>query len=351
MGGEPTFVSVDDPDGAEWNTAALGPDKRRLAVELFSRLKQKYAPQGLAHFGQGKWYPGEQLPRWSLNCFWRRDGEPIWQNPELLDDETNDYGVNADDRAGVSSRRSRSSWGCRREYVFRGLRRRVLLPVARAPLAGQRRSVRFEARGSAGTRAAGASVRAGSRQRRRPRAAGRTRHVGRTLAHRPLVPAPRALLPDSRRFAARLSLAARFAAVGHEGATIRTCIRRIRRQSPTAAARARRHSPPAARRRRCDARERGGDANAARKAGATESSRRARAPPAQRVGALAHAHGDVRRSRATACSICSCRRPTQLEDYLELVARDRSAPQKRIAAGGARRLRAAERSAPQLASA
>ena len=93
MGGEPTFVSVDDPDGAEWNTKAMGPDKRRLAIELYDRLKKKYAPQGLSHFGQGKWYPGEQLPRWSLNCFWRRDGEPIWTNPELLDNEKQDRGV------------------------------------------------------------------------------------------------------------------------------------------------------------------------------------------------------------------------------------------------------------------
>ena len=93
MGGEPTFVSVDDPDGAEWNTAALGPTKRRLAAELFHRLKDKYAPQGLAHFGQGKWYPGEQLPRWSLNCFWRRDGEPIWTHADLCADESRDYGA------------------------------------------------------------------------------------------------------------------------------------------------------------------------------------------------------------------------------------------------------------------
>src|SRR5476649_1259140 len=77
MGGEPTFVSIDDPDGAEWNTAALGPDKRRLSAELFQRMRKHYAPKGLVHFGQGKWYPGEQLPRWSLNCYWRRDGEPI----------------------------------------------------------------------------------------------------------------------------------------------------------------------------------------------------------------------------------------------------------------------------------
>jgi uncharacterized protein (DUF2126 family)/transglutaminase-like putative cysteine protease len=87
MGGEPTFVSIDDPDGAEWNTAALGANKRKLAADLYRRLKNKYAPLGLAHFGQGKWYPGEQLPRWSLNCYWRKDGEPLWLNPNLTADE------------------------------------------------------------------------------------------------------------------------------------------------------------------------------------------------------------------------------------------------------------------------
>ena len=88
MGGEPTFVSIDDPDGEEWNTAALGTDKRRLAADLYHRLRKRYGAQGLVHFGQGKWYPGEQLPRWSLNCFWRADGEPIWLNESLIADES-----------------------------------------------------------------------------------------------------------------------------------------------------------------------------------------------------------------------------------------------------------------------
>jgi uncharacterized protein (DUF2126 family)/transglutaminase-like putative cysteine protease len=96
MGGEPTFVALDDPDGAEWNTAALGPDKRRIAADLYRRLKDEYAFNGLAHFGQGKWYPGEPLPRWSLNCFWRRDGEPLWRDPAWFADESVDKGSTAD---------------------------------------------------------------------------------------------------------------------------------------------------------------------------------------------------------------------------------------------------------------
>ena len=96
QGGEPTFVALDDPDGAEWNTDALGPRKRLLAADLFHKLRAEYAAQGLMHFGQGKWYPGEQLPRWSLNCFWRRDGQPLWQDPALYADEKLDYGHSAE---------------------------------------------------------------------------------------------------------------------------------------------------------------------------------------------------------------------------------------------------------------
>ncbi len=91
MGGEPTFVSIDDMESAQWNTAALGEHKRRLSGDLFQRLKQRWTTGALIYSGQGKWYPGEQLPRWVLGCYWRKDGKPLWKDEALFADESLGY--------------------------------------------------------------------------------------------------------------------------------------------------------------------------------------------------------------------------------------------------------------------
>ena len=96
MGGEPTFVSIDDMEGAEWNTEALGRHKRERAGDLVRRLKAAFAPGALLHVAQGKWYPGEPLPRWALGCHWRTDGIPLWRDDTLVADEGRSYGVGAE---------------------------------------------------------------------------------------------------------------------------------------------------------------------------------------------------------------------------------------------------------------
>ncbi len=92
QGGEPTFVSVDDMNAPEWSTAALGAHKRERAEVLVRRLKERFAAGGLLHTAQGKWYPGEPLPRWALGVYWRRDGVPVWKEPRLLAEAHRDYG-------------------------------------------------------------------------------------------------------------------------------------------------------------------------------------------------------------------------------------------------------------------
>ena len=97
MGGEPTFVAMDDRVGEEWKTDALGPTKRQFARSLLQRLRRRFATGALLHDGIGKWYPGETAARWAMRCFWRTDGEPVWRNDKLLADESTEYRFTHDD--------------------------------------------------------------------------------------------------------------------------------------------------------------------------------------------------------------------------------------------------------------
>jgi len=92
MGGEPTFVSLDEPESPQWNIDALGDMKRQRGLTLIQGLRERMAPGALLHYGQGKWYPGEPLPRWALSCYWRSDGVPAWEDVTLIAREDQSYG-------------------------------------------------------------------------------------------------------------------------------------------------------------------------------------------------------------------------------------------------------------------
>lgn len=123
LGGEPTFVSASDMDSPQWTIAALGKDKRKLAVALLKKLAARFAPGGVPHFGQGKWYPGEPLPRWALSWIWRTDGQAVWHNLDLIADEERDYGYQPADALAFA-----------RELTARlGLPARAMLEATESP--------------------------------------------------------------------------------------------------------------------------------------------------------------------------------------------------------------------------
>ena len=97
MGGEPTFVGIDQPESPQWNGDAMGPLKRTRAITLIRSIAGRIAPGSLLHFGQGKWYPGELLPRWAMGCYWRADGVPIWEKPRFIAPENEEYGFDQED--------------------------------------------------------------------------------------------------------------------------------------------------------------------------------------------------------------------------------------------------------------
>jgi uncharacterized protein (DUF2126 family)/transglutaminase-like putative cysteine protease len=158
MGGEPTFVSASDTDAAEWSIAADGTDKRAKAIELAERLKQHYAPTGVMHHGQGKWYPGEPLPRWQMAISWRTDGEPLWAAAERLDTPWGPARHNPVEGTALAGRLARliaANLGVTDDFVLPAYEDRLQALVAEAQLpAGDPPAVDVETPGSADERAA-----------------------------------------------------------------------------------------------------------------------------------------------------------------------------------------------------
>ena len=221
MGGEPTFVSIDDHDGAEWNTAALGPRKYKLRRRRsLRRLRDRFAPGGFLHYGQGKWYPGEPLPRWAFGLLLAegRRADLARPGPRRRRDASHGITATDDDAKRVRHARWPSGSGVDPKYAMPGLRGRLVLPVEGTAAAGQRRPVRQQARRT--RRTASGSPRSSSR--------GSDKVVGYALplrrALQPTAPAAwvsgavvlpaRAAVPRPRRLADGLPAAARLAPVG-----------------------------------------------------------------------------------------------------------------------------------------
>ena len=328
QGGEPTFVSVDDRDGAEWNTEALGPTKRVLAAELMDRLREKYGAGGLLHYGQGKWYPGEQLPRWSLEPLLAQGRRADLDATRRCSPTSSTATAPPRPTRATSCAASRSASGSTPKYVFPAyedvwyhLWRERKLPVNVDPfdarlddeLERERLRKVFDAGAGRRSSATCCRSRAGPRRARR---AGRPGPWFLRDERCYLIPGDSAIgyrLPlDSQPWAADGDLPWVHPPDPTQPFAPLPAAARLRHLDPR---RAERSAAGAARpRRRAAPRTAGGDRG--RRQRVRASARRSRFESA----ALDHAHRAQRRAARRRGSTSSCRRVSALEDYLELVA-------------------------------
>ena len=204
QGGEPTFVSVDDMDGPEWNYLALSPKKLALAQGLQRRLAGRFASGPLLHSGQGKWYPGEPLPRWALGIYWRADGEPLWRDA-ARSRRHRGAGQGDTGRCPQVQRRARRGPRPAGADAAHRVRGRPASGVDGDGAAGQCRPDARRSQATGGTRAAGAAAAGGTRDTRRFRAAAACRAGRRArcrLGIEPVAAAPRATVRAAQRFTA-----------------------------------------------------------------------------------------------------------------------------------------------------
>ena len=92
MGGEPTFVSIDDMDGEEWNTAAMGPNKLRLAANCWIAFATNSRPADCCTSVRASGIRENRCRAGPSPATGAPMDMPLWHDPELVGDPGRDYG-------------------------------------------------------------------------------------------------------------------------------------------------------------------------------------------------------------------------------------------------------------------
>ena len=165
--------------------------------------------------GRGSGIPANRSRAGRFGCYWRRDGVSVWEDPSLFADESRDYGYGDEDAGRSSGRWPTGSASTRRTatpgyedvwyYLWKERRLPVNVDVLKNNLDDpeeRRRLAKVFEQGL--DQVVGYAL-----PLRRSR-----RTTGDPLGQRPLVPPPRAHVPDSGRLADGLPPAAGLAPLG-----------------------------------------------------------------------------------------------------------------------------------------